>query len=72
LNDINNNGWANNEIIRIIREQNTDIAWILNPERLHIVDHIPKNFIRQSITARGGVIPWDLCTVPAKTNRKGH
>jgi hypothetical protein len=28
--------------------------------------------MRQSITAHWSVIPWDLCTVPAKINRKSN
>jgi hypothetical protein len=28
--------------------------------------------MRQSITARWSIIPWDLCTVPAKISRKNN
>jgi hypothetical protein len=28
--------------------------------------------MQQSITARWSVVPWDLCTVPAKINRKSN
>jgi hypothetical protein len=31
-----------------------------------------QNLVRQPITARWGVIPWDLCTVPAKISRKSN
>jgi hypothetical protein len=33
LNNIKVNGWANREIIHIIREQNTEIAWALDSRK---------------------------------------
>jgi hypothetical protein len=36
LNNIKVNGWANSEIVHIIREQNTEIAWALDSGRSHI------------------------------------
>jgi hypothetical protein len=32
LSNIKVNGWANSEIVHIIREQNPEIAWLLHPE----------------------------------------
>jgi transcription initiation factor TFIID subunit TAF12 len=36
LNNINVNGWANHEIIQIIREQNAEIDWRLYSRKSHI------------------------------------
>jgi hypothetical protein len=36
LNFININGWANSEVIHIIREQNTEIAWALDSRKSYI------------------------------------
>jgi hypothetical protein len=36
LNTINVNGWARSEIVNIIREQNTGIAWALDSRKSHI------------------------------------
>jgi hypothetical protein len=36
LNNINVNGWANSEIVHIIREQNTEVAWALDSRNNHI------------------------------------
>jgi hypothetical protein len=36
LNNINVNGWANIEIVHIIREQNTEVAWTLDSRNSHI------------------------------------
>jgi hypothetical protein len=35
LNNIKANGWANSEIVHIIREQNTEIAWSLDSRKGH-------------------------------------
>jgi hypothetical protein len=35
LNNINLNGLANSEIVHIIREQNTEIAWALDSRKSH-------------------------------------
>jgi hypothetical protein len=70
LKNINVNGWANGEIVHIIREQNVEIAWALTPERATCSCPCSQNFMRQSITARWSVIPWDLCTVHVKISIK--
>jgi hypothetical protein len=36
LSDINVNGWANSEIVHIIREQNAEIAWAPDSRKSHI------------------------------------
>jgi hypothetical protein len=36
LNNINVNGWANSEIVHIIKEQNTEIAWALDRRKSHM------------------------------------
>jgi hypothetical protein len=37
LKNLNNiNGWANSEIVLIIREQNTKIAWALDSRKSHL------------------------------------
>jgi hypothetical protein len=35
-NNIKVNGWANSEIVHIISEQNTEIAWVLDFRKSHI------------------------------------
>jgi hypothetical protein len=72
LNNINVNGWANSEIVHIIREQNTEIAWGLDSRKSHI--QLPV-FSKLHVTVDHGsleVIPWDLCTVPARISRESH
>jgi hypothetical protein len=39
LNNISVNGWTNSEIVHILREQNTEIAWALDSRKRHI--HLP-------------------------------
>jgi hypothetical protein len=46
--------------------------WLLIPERATYSCSCSQNFMRQSITARLRVIPWDLCIVPAKISRKSN
>jgi hypothetical protein len=36
LNNIKINGWANSEIVHIISEPNTEIAWALDSRKSHI------------------------------------
>jgi hypothetical protein len=72
LNNINVSGWAKNEIVHIIREQNAEIAWALDSRKSHIQRLIFSDFMRQSITARWSIIPWDLCTVSARVSHKGN
>jgi hypothetical protein len=36
LNNINVNSWANSEIVHIIREQNTEMAWTLDSRKSHM------------------------------------
>jgi hypothetical protein len=43
---------------------------LLTPDRARYGCPCSQNFMRQSITACWSVIPWDPCTVPAKTSRK--
>jgi hypothetical protein len=71
LNSIKVNGRENSEILHAIREQIQRSPGVLTPETATESCPCSQNFMRQSITARCIVIPWDLCAVPAKISRKG-
>jgi hypothetical protein len=71
LSNITVNGWANSEIVCIIMEQNTEIACAFDSRKKYSC-LCPQNLMRQSITARWSVFPWDMCTVPGTISHKSN
>jgi hypothetical protein len=72
LNKINVNGWTNSEIVHMIREQNTEIAWALGSRKSHI--QLPM-FSKLHATVEYRSLErhsLDLCTVPAKISRNSN